>query len=217
MSHPPAADTDLCLSAVFSYLVYALDRQEFGLGQMISDGLKQAFRLRQTTRPGGLASLHPLIWRHHQPAVILQQLQIPMGRSLAPHGRIHTWSENTRNGLGRDTGCRERDHIFSDPVGQAANSVHACGGNQEQLESSRHPDVLGIGWIGTFPRIAKHRSAREGLKGCFSNEFLGTGCHQHVYQRSALRQLADHLAHLVCGNAPGDANTDVPPLEEAIG
>ena len=182
---------------------------------MISDGLKQVLGLRQTTRPGGLASLHSLIWGHHQPAVVLQQLEISLGRSLAPHGRIHAWGENTRNAPGRDAGCREGDHVFSDSVGQAANSVHTRWGNQEQLESACDPNMLGVRGIWTFPRITKYRTAGKGLKGRLSNEFLRIGRHQDVYNGAALRQLTDHMTHLVRGNAPGDANTDVPPLKEA--
>ncbi len=191
------------------------DLEKSWLGQMVRNGLKQCFGLRQTARTGGLASLHPVIGRNYQPSVILQHPQIPLGRSLAPHGRIHAWCENARNGLRGDTGCSERDHIFRDPVSQSADGVHACWGDQEQLKSARDTNVLGVRGIGTLPGIAQHRTPRKGLKGRFPDESLGVGRHQHVHQSAALRQLADHMAHLVRGNAPGHANTDVSPLKGA--
>lgn len=100
-------------------------------------------------------------------------------------------------------------------MGQTADGVHACRGNQEQFEPACHSNVLGVGGIGAFPRVTKHRSAGKGLKGRFSDESLRVRCHQHIHHSAALGQLADHMTHFVCGNTPGDPDTDMPSLKRA--
>ncbi|MCY1401567.1 hypothetical protein D9M71_166880 [compost metagenome] len=172
--------------------------------------LRQVVCLKHSAQADVAAGLAARSGAKNLKVAALQQLQVCLGRGVAPHGLVHG------RGQGDGRVCRQhqsRQQIIGDALGQARDQVGGGRGDQNQVCPLGQFDMA-HGCLGSrVEQVHVHGVPGQGLHGQWGDEFTAATGHDHAHFGTVLKEPANQFGALVGGNAAADAENDAFPIQ----
>ncbi|MNZ67670.1 hypothetical protein D3C78_859250 [compost metagenome] len=141
----------------------------------------------------------------HLDATGLEQVEVGLGRRVAPHGLVHGRGHCHGGVGGQYQGSQQ---VVGHALGHAGHEVGGGGGDQHQVGPFGQFDVAHGRFGGRVEQIHVYRVAGQRLQGQRGDEFSTTTGHDDAHLRAVLQESANQLGALVGGNAAPDAEND---------
>ncbi|MNI08255.1 hypothetical protein D3C73_612820 [compost metagenome] len=139
-----------------------------------------------------------------------EDLQVGLGRRIAPHGLVHCRG-NGDHGIG---GQHQRgQQVIGDALGQTGDQVGGGRGDQHQVGPFGQFDVAHGGFGRRVQQVQVHRVPGQCLHGQRGDE-LGTATgHDHAHFGALVHQAANQVGALVGSDTAADAQNNAFPIQ----
>ena len=145
-------------------------------------------------RLGHLARIRP----DETDAVLGQRRDIPAGRRMRPHARVHRRRDEHRRVGGEK---HRRGEVVGEAVRHLAHEIGGRRRDHDQVGLARQPDMTDIVLVLAVEQLGEHLAAGQRADRERRDEFLRRRGHDCAHARAALAEPPDQVERLVRGDA----------------
>ncbi len=190
-------------------------------GKRLRAGIEQSLRRGDDIeRFGHAAHAGFAAFRHlagHRPdemnAVTIECRDVPLGRGVAPHMRVHRRRQEHWPVGGKQ---HRRGEIVGQPVRHLRHQIGGRRRHHHEVAVARQPDVADILLVLSRKQVGEHVVSGERPDGKRCHELLRARCHHRPDRGAALAKASDQLEAFIGRDAAGDNEEDAFAAENHV-